>query len=104
MAAVLLLTSLGGVQGSGSPPHHWRPHVLGQTGRCDNAPPLSTVLLGEAGVGVLPGKLSGKSSPVAYRCREHATVEGERNPAVQPMPVSLWGVRWAFQDLHWLLT
>lgn len=55
MAAVLLLTSLGGVQGSGTPPPpNWRPHVLGQTGRCDNAPPLSTVHSGEAGVGVLP--------------------------------------------------
>lgn len=82
MAAVLLLTSLGGAQGSGTPP---------QIGRCDNAPPLSTVHSGEGGVGILPGKLSGRSSPVAYRCREHAAVEGERNPAVQPMSVSLWG-------------
>lgn len=72
-------------------PPHWRPHVLGQTGRCNNAPLLSTVHSGEAGVGVLPGKLSGRSSSVAYKCREHATVEGERSPAVQPMPVSFWG-------------
>lgn len=58
------------------------PHLLGQTGRCDNVPSLSTINSGEAGVGVLPGELSRRSTSVVPRCREHATVEGERGSAV----------------------
>ena len=37
-----LLSSLGGVQGAGTP--HWRPYLLGQTGWCHNVPSLSTVI------------------------------------------------------------